>query len=299
MKTILRSLVLTIVLWLPASVFGQYFVTNDLQNSFTLLYYTNNGTTNVFSLSSNTPPGSNYVVSITTNGSAGLGIEPTNGTMFILMAWTNMPFGTNFCSSFFTNALAAIAPAAETVPQWQSILKSYFITGAVPSEQNYWETIDTLFFYINQSYLNSLAAASNAVLAATRSANVFATTIFTVTNFGNTFFTGIKIQETNGFNSSAFGYYSSGAGHGGFRLTNYFTAPLTNPAACYFTVNSNTNTFGQSIAGMRPTLVTNGDTVMGGGNGYFCGVSTNYFWMIGDSTLFTAQWSSFIVLFYQ
>jgi len=46
-------------------------------------------------------------------------------------------------------------PAQETVPQTQTILKSYFTTGSVPKQTNYWELIDTMFWYINATYTNS------------------------------------------------------------------------------------------------------------------------------------------------
>ena len=45
--------------------------------------------------------------------------------------------------------------AQETVPQTQTILKSYFMTGSVPKQTNYWELIDTMFWYINATYTNS------------------------------------------------------------------------------------------------------------------------------------------------
>jgi len=146
----------------PSALASGYALSNDLQASFTLFYWTNSGAGNVFSLITNTPPGNNYVVSIPTNGPAGLGLQPTNATMFILVPWTNMPYASNNVSSFFTNALAAIAPASETVPQWQMILKSYFVTGAIPNQANYWELIDTIFYYVNAMYLNSVSAQSNA-----------------------------------------------------------------------------------------------------------------------------------------
>jgi hypothetical protein len=160
------SIFLVLFLALVNRSMAQYFVTNDLQVPFILFYWTNNSTTtiptNVFTLSTNTGPTTNYVISASTNGPTGLGIEATNATMYMLMPFTNMPFGTNLLSSFFTNSLASIQPATETVPQIQSILKSYYITGAVPSQQNYWEWIDSMFWYINSIYTNSVQTSSNA-----------------------------------------------------------------------------------------------------------------------------------------
>jgi hypothetical protein len=285
------SIVLVLLLVLVNRTFAQYLVTNDLQSPFTLFYWTNNGTTNVFSLSSNTPAMSNYVVSITTNGHAGLGLQPTNGTFYLLTAFTNMPFGTNSVGGLFTNALTALQPALETVPQWQSILKSYFINGAVPTEQNYWELIDTTFYYINQTYLNSLFSANNAVIAATRSANVFATAIFTVTNVGNNINLGGMIGvETNGFSSTLFGGYSGGAGNGGFRMTNYFQNTLTNFA--YVVVRDTPASFGINPPG--ETVMTTNDF-----NNFSYGMTSNYFWMVGTSTANPTRYINLVCLFYQ
>ena len=38
------------------------------------------------------------------------------------------------------------AHAQETVPQTQTVLKRYVTTGAVPTQTNYWELIDTIFW---------------------------------------------------------------------------------------------------------------------------------------------------------
>lgn len=47
---------------------------------------------------------------------------------------------------------------AETVPQTQTVLRSYFQTGLRPTQTNYWEWIDTMFWYANQTYTNALVA---------------------------------------------------------------------------------------------------------------------------------------------
>lgn len=52
--------------------------------------------------------------------------------------------------------------AQEVVPQTQTTLKSYFLTGERPTQTNYFELIDTLFWYVNQTYSNALAAAASA-----------------------------------------------------------------------------------------------------------------------------------------
>ena len=56
----------------------------------------------------------------------------------------------------------ATALASETVPQTQTALRSYFQTGHVPTQTNYWELIDTMFWYVASTYTNSLVTASNA-----------------------------------------------------------------------------------------------------------------------------------------
>jgi hypothetical protein len=217
-----------LILFFGQTVRAQYFVTNDLQSSFTLLYWTNTSTTstptNIFSLQTNTPPSSNYVVSVTTNGPGGLGIEPTNGTMFMLVAWTNMPFGTNLCSSFFTNAMAAIAPAQETVPQWFSILKSYFITGSVPTEQNYWEFVDTLQWYIQSIYTNSVVISSNALYLAGVSPITGGST-FCLSNAAPFF----NVISTNGNSGPITGAVGQSGGPGTYTYSGFITNWISPP----------------------------------------------------------------------
>jgi hypothetical protein len=147
---------LMFALTLCAQALG-YTVSNDLGSPFILSYWTNNGTSYTFSLVSNVAPTALYVPVISTNGNAGLALTPTNGTVTMFSTWTNMAYQSNVVSSMFTNALASLAPPLETVPQLQTILKSYFITGAVPTEANYWELIDTLFWYANYSYQAQLS----------------------------------------------------------------------------------------------------------------------------------------------
>jgi len=58
--------------------------------------------------------------------------------------------------------IAVMACKSETVPQTQSVLHSYFTTGNRPTQTNYWEFIDTMFWYANQTYSNSVYAAQQA-----------------------------------------------------------------------------------------------------------------------------------------
>lgn len=52
--------------------------------------------------------------------------------------------------------------STETVPQTQTILKSYFQTGSVPTSTNYAELIDTMFYYVAQADSNAVNAANSA-----------------------------------------------------------------------------------------------------------------------------------------
>ncbi len=59
-------------------------------------------------------------------------------------------------------ALINDSRAQETVPQTQSILRSYFLTGYRPTQTNYWEFIDTMFWYANYCATNAAAAQQSA-----------------------------------------------------------------------------------------------------------------------------------------
>lgn len=76
--------------------------------------------------------------------------------------------------AFFILASACFL-LAETVPQTQTTLKSYFNpTGAIPTTNDYNELIDTTFFYINSMWTNSQAAAASAASAASAAPAVVA-----------------------------------------------------------------------------------------------------------------------------
>jgi hypothetical protein len=57
--------------------------------------------------------------------------------------------------------VVVVTSPAQTIPQTQTVLQSYFVTGAVPTQTQYQELIGTMFWYANQTYSNSLVAASN------------------------------------------------------------------------------------------------------------------------------------------
>jgi len=184
MKKLLLILLSTLSLQLSTKAVT-YSITNDLSSAFTFYYWTNNAGSLVFSQTNTLPAGGGTNITVLTNGVAGLGVQSTNGTMFILVPWTNLPVINVFGSALFNDALVTIAPPVETVPQTQTILKSYYISGAHPKQANYWEWIDSMFYYINICATNAQLAAQ-AAQAATNTAHVQA--MFSGQNGGATWF---------------------------------------------------------------------------------------------------------------
>jgi hypothetical protein len=107
--------------------------------------------------------------------------------------------------------------ATETVPQTQTVLKSYFQTGNVPTQNNYAELIDTMFWYVAATYTNSLAAQSNATVAISRNP-VAASLQWTL----HTSVPYVSISHTNGISSIGYKYSS-----GSWTMTNYFSTPMS------------------------------------------------------------------------
>jgi hypothetical protein len=137
-------------------------VTNDLATPFTVGAWTNSAGTNVTLTTTNLAAGTNVTLTVNTNGNAGVLVQATNAAATLLLPWTNAPAGGANLSALVNAALAIVAPASETVPQVQSVLRSYFLTGYKPKQANYWELIDTLFWYFNATYTNAVAAATSA-----------------------------------------------------------------------------------------------------------------------------------------
>lgn len=135
---------------------ADYTVTNDLAVDFNVSCWTNAGATNLTLLSSNVAPGGRVVFAADTNGAAGISVKATNAWLGVLVPWTNAPFATGAVSRLLTTALQLNAPRNVYVPQHQTVLKSYFTTGARPSSADYWELIDTFFWYVNLCYSNTL-----------------------------------------------------------------------------------------------------------------------------------------------
>jgi hypothetical protein len=169
LKTFLTTLCLGALV--VSSRAASYSVTNDLQVSFNVFYWTNSAGTNYVSLSStNLAPASNTVFTVAATGPVGLGLQATNATAALFVPLTNLPASGCNVSAAVAVALSIVQPLSEQVPQNQSVLKSYFITGAVPGENNYWEFVDTMFWYVNAAYTNSLVAATNAAASAASAA---------------------------------------------------------------------------------------------------------------------------------
>jgi hypothetical protein len=105
----------------------------------------------------------------------------------------------------------------ETVPQSQAVLDSYFASNAVPNQLQYWELIDTMYYYVEAAYTNTLAAQ----MQTSNSANAIAASyILTISNStgANGF---IGIMHNNGIASNTFSY-----GGGIFEITNWFINPM-------------------------------------------------------------------------
>ena len=130
--------------------------------------------------------------------------------------------------------------AAETVPQTQTVLKSYFTTGNVPTQTNYWELIDTMFWYVNAIYTNSQTASSNAALAVALSPSLGT---FQLT--ANNSFPQAAIAHTN--NIASLGYsYGNNSGALFWHITNYFSNPMVNTA--YIPVLTSGNNLAANVA---------------------------------------------------
>lgn len=89
-----------------------------------------------------------------------------------------------------------------TVPQTQTTLKSYFQTGLRPSQAQYAELIDTMFWYAGQSYTNAQYAAQQAANLQTIYQGYVNFTIIvgaTITNSINNNFNVAVVTVTNSF----------------------------------------------------------------------------------------------------
>ncbi|HEY4416854.1 MAG TPA: hypothetical protein VGO57_14275 [Verrucomicrobiae bacterium] len=160
MKTLsLKILTILTGLFLAATKLqAQYTVSNDLTSAFVLTYWTNSTGTNLVLQTTNLLVGSNVVLTVSTNGNAGIGIQATNAAATLFIPWANTPASPAVVGDVLATGLQLVASGTESVPQIQTVLKSYFVTGYKPKQNNYWELIDTMFWYINQTYIYSQQA---------------------------------------------------------------------------------------------------------------------------------------------
>jgi hypothetical protein len=113
--------------------------------------------------------------------------------------------------------------ATETVPQTQTVLKSYFNpTGAIPTTNSYNELIDTMFWYIGDAWTNAQAAAASAA------ANpIGAAVALGVNNSLPPGTNSVNATHTNNF-SHLTSYYDNPGGNDTWRFTNYFAIAFAN-----------------------------------------------------------------------
>lgn len=149
------------------SLFAQtYTITNDLATTFSVFSWTNNGAGIVITTNAVLLPNTATNLIGYTNGAAGYGVQATNAYAALYLPWSSAPTNSDSVSDLVAQALAIAEPPGETVPQAQSVLKSYFLTGEIPSQANYWELIDSMFWYVNQTYASAQAAANSAAASA-------------------------------------------------------------------------------------------------------------------------------------
>lgn len=126
----------------------------------------------------------------------------------------------NFIFALTLTALlagVAIFTSRATVPQTQSTLKSYFVSNAIPTQAQYAELIDTMFWYVSAIYTNSIAAKASAAQAG--AAYQAAQEIVFTGTIG-----GVSITYTNGYNVSSVSVTNSIYSSGG---NDYYTVYLT------------------------------------------------------------------------
>lgn len=121
-------------------------------------------------------------------------------------------------TALFT-VLVACLRATETVPQTQTVLKSYFNpTGATPGTNEFNELIDTMFWYINSTYTNSQNASMQASNAAAVTSASF---LVSFTNNGS--FLPKSPLYVRSFNIASNAWTSKSES---LFLTNYFATPM-------------------------------------------------------------------------
>lgn len=141
--------------------------------------------------------------------------------------------------SLLCMALAATAQnmTGETVPQSQQVLDSYFTSNAVPGQLQYWEWIDTTFYYVMSTYTNAQAAAQAAQASAAANKRAFAS-MYVAPGLAAGPVQTWTYYATNGFssNSVTVGTFNPlGTELYFIWFTNYFTVPTDSRTGTSFT----------------------------------------------------------------
>lgn len=156
-----------------------------------------------------------------------------------------------------------LLPAAETVPQSQTVLKSYFNTGSVPTSTNYWEMIDTIFWYVNSMYTNSQAQLAQAQYIAAHQPFICSGK-FTVQSISGTIQTNtLTMISSNGIASYNPNWtsVSSGGGAGTLQLTVNFTNSIFIPIGMFYFPNFNQGGAG-SVTYPTNAVITSSNATM-------------------------------------
>lgn len=167
----------------------------------------------------------------------------------------------------------------ETVPQSQTVLDSYFVSNSAPNQLQYWEFIDTMYWYIAAEYTNALAAAQSAQASQAANDRKFASLYLT---FGQQTVDTPQWSfiETNGFTNETIGPFGQQSGVSYLTLTNYFTTPRTNFPPVFFTLYE-PSLNGGNLAGY--TSITQGFSMFSLDTGYL--LNSNYFVIyLGESS---------------
>lgn len=244
-----------------------YTITNDLASSFVVFNWTNNAGNYQYSEVTNIPAGAstNYFVWTNAPTLSGLGIYQSTSSAFILVPWSQFQTQSNYISSFastiFNAAMTQLQPPNEIIPQTQQIIKSYFITGAVPTQQNYWEFIDTIWYYII-SAANSAQEAQEAAATASSISKASLTILIPANTGGSTWTTlsswtnTVSVASSNNILSYQFKTpATSNVGGNNCYLLITFATPVT-----YYGIYSGQTT---NNAGLVNYIATPGATIAG------------------------------------
>lgn len=124
----------------------------------------------------------------------------------------------------------------ETVPQSQAVLDSYFSSNSIPGQQQYWEWIDTMFYYVAATFTNSQAAAQSASIAQA-AAQTQVATVYLWFSGGTAANAKAVIYQSTGFSSNVVaGYLNVPSSFSFAYYTNYFMVPLAQSPPPFYAV---------------------------------------------------------------